>query len=68
MPLEVTDPCPQAWPPGLAIGLLRECRFAAKHRGWHRDEFGKLAWGGKLTDEEMALADALRTTADGATS
>jgi hypothetical protein len=58
----MTD-CPHAWPAGLASGLLIECRFAAKHRGWHRIANGSLSWGGKLTPPEVAVADALRSEA-----
>jgi hypothetical protein len=53
-------PCPQAWHGGLPVGLLVECKYSAKHKGWHRNAEGNLEWGGKLTDEEMAMADALR--------
>jgi hypothetical protein len=53
-------PCPQAWHGGLAAGLLVECKYAAKHKGWHRNEAGNLEWGGSLTDEEMAMAEELR--------
>lgn len=57
-------PCPQAWHGGLHDGLpvklLIECRFPAKHRGWHRNADGTVSWGGKLTPEEMATAEALR--------
>lgn len=53
-------PCPQAWHGGLHSGVLRECKYAARHRGWHRTQDGSMAWGGKLTDEEHALAEALR--------
>lgn len=55
-------PCPEAWHAGLHSGLLRECRFTAKHKGWHRDGNG-LAWGGRLTAEERRLAEALRAAA-----
>lgn len=54
--------CPQAWHGGLAAGLLVECIYAAKHRGWHRDGKG-LSWGGKLTAEEQRTADELRKVA-----
>jgi hypothetical protein len=56
-------PCPQAWHGGLAAGLLVECRFESKHRGWHRNVDGSLSWGGKLTAEELARAAALRAAA-----
>lgn len=56
-------PCPHAWHVGLAVGRLTECKYQAGHRGWHRDAHGHLAWGGKLTAEEMATADALREVA-----
>jgi hypothetical protein len=55
----VTD-CPHAWHAGLAAGLLVECRFATKHRGWHRNASGSLSWGGKLTAPELSAAAALR--------
>jgi hypothetical protein len=54
-------PCPQAWHGGLPVGLLRDCKYVAGHRGWHRDLSGDLQWGGKLTEEELATANALRT-------
>lgn len=54
--------CPQAWHSGLEAGLLVECIYEEKHRGWHRDGKG-LSWGGKLTAEEMQLADKLRKAA-----
>lgn len=57
-----TEPCPQAWHGGLPAGLLVECRFEARHRGQHRNAAADIAWGGKLTDDEHALADALRAT------
>lgn len=56
----MTETCPEAWHTGLHSGLLRECRYPVKHRGWHRDASGDLAWGGKLTPEERALAAELR--------
>lgn len=56
----MATPCPQAWHGGLPAGLLRECKCEAGHRGQHRNAAGDLAWGGKLTDEEHALAAVLR--------
>jgi hypothetical protein len=56
------ETCPQAWHTGLAAGLLIECIYEAKHRGWHRDGKG-LSWGGKLTAEEQRQAAALREVA-----
>lgn len=53
-------PCPHAWHGGLPAGILRDCKYLTKHRGQHRDLSGGLAWSGKLTDEELAQADALR--------
>lgn len=53
-------PCPQAWHGGLPVGILHECKYSAKHRGVHRNAAGNLEWTGKLTEEEMALADELR--------
>jgi hypothetical protein len=53
-------PCPQAWHMGLPAGVLRECRYTAGHRGWHRDVSDELQWGGKLTEDERARADQLR--------
>lgn len=58
--------CPQAWPTGLQFGMLIECKYAAKHRGWHRNKAGDLAWGGKLTASESALAEKLRAARSGA--
>lgn len=55
----MTD-CPHAWPTGLALGMVIECKYEAKHRGWHRNKAGDLAWGGKLTDTERQIADELR--------
>jgi hypothetical protein len=60
---DAPSPCPQAWHGGLPAGLLVECRLRARHRGWHRSEDGALSWGGKLTADEVAAANALRTTA-----
>lgn len=53
------ETCPQAWHGGLPAGLLVECIYEVKHRGWHRDGNG-LSWGGKLTAEEKQKAAALR--------
>lgn len=55
--------CPQAWHGGLPAGLLVECRYTPGHRGRHRNAAGDLEWSGKLTDDEVALADALRASA-----
>jgi hypothetical protein len=52
--------CPQAWHGGLRVGLLRECRHETGHRGWHRTVDGSIAWGGRLTEAEQALAAELR--------
>jgi hypothetical protein len=54
--------CPNAWHGGLPAGLLVECIYEPKHRGWHRDGKG-LSWGGKLTDAERELANQLRRKA-----
>ena len=63
----MVEGCPQAWHGGLHAGLpvnlLIECRFHAGHRGQHRNEDSTLSWSGKLTDEELALAEQLRRRA-----
>jgi hypothetical protein len=59
--LTAAEPCPQAWHGGLPAGLLRDCKYVAGHRGAHRDLSGDLSWSGKLTDEELALAEKIRT-------
>lgn len=65
--VEEATPCPQAWHGGLAadlpVKLLVECRLDAGHRGWHRNADGTMQWGGKLTDEELAVAAELRAQA-----
>lgn len=53
--------CPEAWHGGLQAGLLRECCKMRGHRGWHSAVSGGLEWSGKLTSEERALADSLRS-------
>lgn len=58
-----TEPCPQAWHGGLHVGILRDCKYVAGHRGPHRDLALSVQWGGKLTDEELARAHELRTSA-----
>lgn len=63
-----TETCPQAWPGGLtenivAItgGILTECVRPPRHTGKHRDADRSMSWwGGKLSPEEAAAADALR--------
>ena len=63
--LELTwiNPCPHAWSMGLPVGLLRECRYRKGHTGSHRNAAGDLSWSGKLTAEELALAERLRAAA-----
>ncbi|WP_144719262.1 hypothetical protein [Agrococcus jejuensis] len=64
--------CKQAWAGGLSPlivsltgGILTECKHDAGHRGKHRSEDGATVWwGGKLTDDEMAVADRLRESGD----
>lgn len=56
----LAENCPQAWHTGLAVGMLVECRFDPKHRGWHRNGDGSLSWGGRLTEAEQEMATALR--------
>lgn len=46
--------------PAQAELLLTECQHEAGHRGAHRSVDGKVSWTGKLTDDEMAFAEALR--------
>ena len=67
------EACPQAWPGGLSEnivkitggGILHECVRTARHNK-HRNADGTMSWwGGKLSPEETAAADALR--ADGGT-
>lgn len=55
--------CPQAWHGGLHVGVLRNCKYDAGHRGPHRDAEGHVQWAGKLTDEELTRAAELRTAA-----
>lgn len=52
--------CPQAWHGGLPMGLLVECKYNIKHRGQHRNQANDISWSGKLSAEEMEIANALR--------
>lgn len=47
--------------PAQAKFLLTECKHPAGHRGGHRSVDGKVAWTGKLKDDEMEFAEALRS-------
>jgi len=59
-------PCPQAWPGGLKHGILIECdrgvgKYSPGHSGKHRNREHHMEWwGGKLTADEEAMAQALR--------
>lgn len=52
--------CPQAWHGGLQFCMLIECKYQEKHRGKHRNAAGDLEWSGKLTEQEMDIAEKLR--------
>lgn len=56
----VTTVCPQAWHGGLSAGVLVECTLPVGHRGWHRNAKRTMSWGGKLTPEEVVIAETLR--------
>lgn len=46
--------------PKQAAFVLTECKHPANHRGAHHSADGKVSWTGKLSDDEMQFAEALR--------